>query len=246
MKRKHFILLAFIVAIGNLAGQNPSDYLKRMQQTLPESPEWTAWQQAEGELPPDFGQLPKSNLLPDPLRFLDGHPVGNTSAEWRTRRNEIWELFEKYVTGTFPPKPSITQIVLLDETKGEGYTVRNVRVTFGPQDKGSVRIRTIIPDRPPQEKLPVMISPNLLGWGATVIRRGYISAGYAGNDATDDAAPLKDVYPAYDFAALPRRAWLAQVVVDYLATLPQVDMQRIAINGYSRDGKMAMIAAALD
>ena len=62
----------------------------------------------------------------------------------------------------------------------------------------------------------------------------------------DDAAPLKDIYPEYDFAALPRRAWLAQIVVDYLATLPQVDMERIAINGYSRDGKMAMIAAALD
>lgn len=67
-------------------------------------------------------------------------------------------------------------------------------MTFGPQDKGSVRIRTIIPDRPPQEKLPVMISPNLIGWGATVIRRGYISAGYAGNDAMDDAAVLKDAY----------------------------------------------------
>jgi dienelactone hydrolase len=219
-----------------------------MRRTLPESPEWTAWQEADGELPPDFSLLPKSNLLPDPLHFLDGRPVGRTPEEWRERREEIWRLFEKYVTGTFPPKPSIEQVVLLDETKGEGYTVRNVRVTFGLQGKGSVRIRTVIPDSPAggREKLPVMISPNLAGWAATVIRRGYISAGYAGNDAMDDAAPLKDVYPDYDFAALPRRAWLAQVVVDYLLTLPQVDRERIAINGYSRDGKMAMIAAALD
>jgi pimeloyl-ACP methyl ester carboxylesterase len=225
------------------------DYMEWMQRTLPESPEWTAWQQATGELPPDFEQLPKSNLLPDPLHFLDGRPVGNTLAEWRARRNEIVQLFEKYVTGTFPPKPSVTQIVPLDETKGEGYTIRNVRVEFGPQGKGSVRIRVVIPDDGRQgrgEKFPVMISPNLPGWGATVIRRGYISAGYAGNDAMDDAAPLKDVYPDYDFAALPRRAWLAQVVVDYLATLPQADMERIAINGYSRDGKMAMMAAAFD
>jgi pimeloyl-ACP methyl ester carboxylesterase len=222
------------------------DYLEWMQRTLPESPEWKAWQQASGELPPDFGELPKSNLLPDPLRFLDGRPVGNTTAEWQTRRNEIRQLFEKYITGTFPPKPSITQVVLLDETKGKGYTVRNVRVEFGPQGKGSVRIRVVIPDGERQEKFPVMISPNLVGWGATVIRRGYISAGYAGNDAMDDAAPLKDVYPEYDFAALPRRAWLAQVVVDYLATLPQTDMEHIAINGYSRDGKMVMMAAAFE
>ena len=62
----------------------------------------------------------------------------------------------------------------------------------------------------------------------------------------DDAAPLKDLYPTYDFATLPRRAWLAGLVIDYLATVPQVDMKRIAINGYSRDGKMATLAAAFD
>ena len=59
-------------------------------------------------------------------------------------------------------------------------------------------------------------------------------------------APLKALYPDYDFATLPRRAWLAQIVLDYLETVPQVDMKCVAINGYSRDGKMATIAAALD
>jgi dienelactone hydrolase len=243
---KYVILMTIMIASGHLNGQTPGERLEWMQRTLPESQEWTAWQQRSGELPPDFGQLPKSNLLPDPLRFLDGRPVGNTPEEWRARRSEIRSLFEKYVTGTFPPRPSVTQVILLDETKGKGYTARNVRVAFGPQGKGSVRIRVVIPDSRQQEKLPVMISPSLAGWSATVIRRGYISAGYAGNDAMDDAAPLKDLYPEYDFAALPRRAWLAQVVTDYLATLPQVDMERIAINGYSRDGKMAMMAAAID
>ncbi|GHT22494.1 hypothetical protein AGMMS4957_12760 [Bacteroidia bacterium] len=198
------------------------------------------------EQTPDFEQLPKSNLLPDPLKFLDGRPVGNSPADWTARRHEIKHLFEKYMLGTFPPKPSIGNIVLLDETSGEGYLVRNVRVEFGPQNKGSVRIRMIIPKVAGGGKLPVMISPNLAGWGSTVIRRGYISAGYAGNDFMDDAEPLRELYPDYDFATLPRRAWLAQIVVDYLATLPEVDMTRIAINGYSRDGKMATIAAAFD
>src|SRR4030095_12678228 len=143
-------------------------------------------------------------------------------------------------------RPTINKIVLLDETKEQGYLVRNVRVEFGPQGKGSVRIRLVIPDGKNGEKLPVMISPNLTGWSSIVIRRGYISAGYAGNDAMDDAAPLKELYPEYDFATLPRRAWLASVVIDYLATIPQVDMNHIAINGYSRDGKMATLAAAID
>jgi dienelactone hydrolase len=220
------------------------EYLEWMRKTLPESPEWTAWQQQTGELPPDFSQLPKSNLLPDPLRFLDGRPVENTPAEWSLRRNEIKQLFERYVTGTFPPKPSIDRIVLLDETQGDGYLVRNVRVEFGAPRTVGVRVRVVIPAG--EGRRPVMISPSLTGWGATVIRRGYIAVGYAGNDWMDDAGALKDRYPEHDFATLPRRAWLAQVVVDYLATLPEADTERIAINGYSRDGKMALMAAAFD
>ncbi|MGV8093453.1 MAG: alpha/beta fold hydrolase [Mangrovibacterium sp.] len=230
----------------SMTGQERRAYLQWMQRSLPDVPEWTAWQQKTGELPPDFDQLPKSNLLPDPLRFFDGRPVRNTSDDWETRRNEIKQLFEKYVTGTFPDKPPIDKVVLLGETKGEGYLVRNVRVEFGSQGKGSVRIRLVIPDGAPGEKFPVIISPGLQGWSSVLIRRGYISAGYAGNDFMDDAAPLKELYPDHDFATLPRRAWLAGIVTDYLATLPQVDMERIAINGYSRDGKMALIAAAFD
>jgi pimeloyl-ACP methyl ester carboxylesterase len=89
------------------------------------------------------------------------------------------------------------------------------------------------------------MSPGLNGWPAA-LRRGYINAGFAASDAMDDAAALADLYPNYDFALLPRRGWAAGMVVDYLATLPQVDMKKIALFGYSRDGKMAAFGAALD
>ena len=62
----------------------------------------------------------------------------------------------------------------------------------------------------------------------------------------DDAAAFKELYPGYDFATLPRRAWAVQLVLDYLETVPQFDMKRVALFGYSRDGKMATMAAALD
>lgn len=194
----------------------------------------------------DFDQLPRTNRLPDPFLFFDGNPVAMTPEGWKVRRTEIVQLFEKYVTGTFPPKPSIGKIELIDETKGIGYTIRNMRVLFGPQNKGSVRIRLVIPNRMNGEKFPVLICPNLDGWASSLIRRGYISAGYAGNDRMDDSETLKAIYPDYDFATLSRRAWLAQIVVDYLETVPQVDKKHIAIFGYSRDGKMATYAAALD
>ena len=244
-----FVIFTLLIYAGILISMTSDDslsYLQWMQKSLPDVPEWTAWQKKTGELPPDFDKLPRSNLLPDPLRFLDGRAVKNSPEDWIARRDEIGKLFEKYMTGTFPPKPSIDKVVQLDETLSEGYLIRNVRVEFGPQSKGSVRIRLIIPKSSKGEKLPVLISPNLDGWGQQLIRRGYISAGFAGSDRMDDAEPLKDLYPDYDFATLPRRAWLVKIVLDYLETVPEVDIKHVAIFGYSRDGKMATIAAAFD
>ncbi|MDP4290248.1 MAG: alpha/beta fold hydrolase [Bacteroidota bacterium] len=248
MKRIIFCLLLSVCA-GTLLSMTPDEriaYLQWMKQTLPEVPEWTAWQQKTGELPPDFDQLPRTNLLPDPLRFLDGRSVKNNAIDWSARREEIRHLFEKYMIGTFPPKATITRVVPTSESRGSGYLTGDVRIEFGPQGKGSVRVRLVIPDGTAGSKFPVLICPNLAGWGPSLIRRGYISAGFAGNDMMDDAAALKDLYPDYDFATLGRRAWLVKVVLDYLETIPQVDMKRVAIFGYSRDGKMATIAAAMD
>lgn len=239
------VLAALFIAgsAGAMSLQERRDYLDWMLKTLPDVPSWDEWQKQSGELPPDFDALPKVNGLPDPLRFLDGRAV-KTPADWTARRAEIRRLFEQYDIGSLPPKPKLDRVVPLDETRGDGYVTRNVRLEFGPQGKGTMRVQVTIPDGGGLR--PVLISPNLAGWGPSLIRRGYISAGYAGNDGMDDAAALKDLYPQYDFAALPRRAWAVQLVIDYLQTLPQVDMKRIGLFGYSRDGKMATIAAAID
>jgi pimeloyl-ACP methyl ester carboxylesterase len=177
------------------------------------------------------------------MRFLDGRPV-NSRDDWQARRAEIRELYERYQLGTFPPKPKLDRAVVLEETAGDGYLTRDVRLEFGPGGKGAMRVRVVIPDG--AGPFPVLISSDLDGWSRALIRRGYISCGYAGNDRMDDAAPLADLYPDNDFAVLPRRAWAAGLVVDYLETLTQVDMQRVGIYGYSRNGKMAAIAAAID
>jgi pimeloyl-ACP methyl ester carboxylesterase len=218
-------------------------YLEKLLETLPDVPSFNQWLQKTAELPPDFDALPKVNGLPDPLKFLDGRPV-RTAAEWRLRRAEIRQLYEKYDIGTFPPKPKLDRVVALDETRGKGYTVRNVRLEYGPGSKGTTRVQVMIPDG--KGPFPVLISPNLAGWGPSLLRRGYISCGYAGNDGMDDEAALAGVYPEYDFATLPRRAWAAALVLDYLETLPQVDMKHVGMFGYSRDGKMAAIATAMD
>lgn len=238
--------LAFLCAapLRSMTLTERRDYLQWMLKTLPDDPPWDAWQRQSGELPPDFDALPRSNLIPDPLHFLDGRPVASRQ-DWAARRDEIFTLEQKYQTGTFPPKPKLDQVVLVDETRGPGYLTRNVLLKFGPGDKGSVHVRVVLPDNL-QGREPVLLCTSLEGWGPALLRRGYISAGYGGNDRMDDGVPLKDLYPNYDFATLPRRAWLVQVVIDYLDSLPQVDPDRIAIFGYSRDGKTVTTAAALD
>ena len=223
--------------------QERRQYLEKMLQTLPDVPLFRQWLEKTGEIPPDFDAFPKINGLPDPLKFLDGRPV-RTAAEWKARRAEVRQLLEKYDTGSFPPKPKLDRAVVLDETPGKGYLIRNVRLEFGPQSKGTIRVQVMIPEG--KGPFPVLISPNLAGWGPSLLRRGYISCGYAGNDGMDDAAALAALYPEYDFAALPRRSWAAGMVLDYLETLPQVDMKHVGMFGYSRDGKMATIATAID
>lgn len=251
MSRKITWLLILFSSIATLSmsamtEKERREYLEWMQKNMPQVEEFTAWQQKTGELPPDFDALPKSNLLPDPFTFLDGTPVGPGEAAWEKRRAEILSLFEKYVTGSFPAKPELGRVEVLDETKSGDYIVRNVKLWYGPQNKASVRVRVVIPDGEKGAKYPVLLAPSLAGWGNTVLRRGYISAGYAGGDFMDDAAQLVELYPDHDFSKLSRRAWMAHVVIDYLVSLPEVNDEQIAMFGYSRDGKMAMIAAALD
>jgi pimeloyl-ACP methyl ester carboxylesterase len=226
-----------------MTAEERRQYGEKLLQILPDVPSFKEWLARTGEMPPDFDAFPKVNGLPDPLRFLDGRIV-RRAQDWKARRAEIRQLFEKYDVGSFPPKPKLDRAVVIDETPGRGYLIRNVRLEFGPGSKATMRVQLMIPEG--TGPFPVLISPNLTGWAPSLLRRGYISAGYAANDGMDDANALAQVYPDYDFALLPRRAWAVVMVLDYLESVPQVDMKHVGMTGYSRDGKMAMIASAMD
>ncbi len=246
LRRVLTIALLVLAAFPQLHALTPEErrqYLTKLQGIIPDVPSFRQWLDKTGELPPDFDALPRVNGLPDPLRFQNGRAV-LTPVDWKARHTEIRQLFEKYQTGTFPQRPKLDRAVVLDETHGKGYLIRNVRLEFGPESKGTMRVQVMIPDG--KGPFPVLMAPSLAGWGPSLLRRGYISAGFAGNDGMDDAAALAQLYPDYDFALLPRRGWAAGMVVDYLATLPEVDMKHIGLFGYSRDGKMAAYGAALD
>lgn len=223
-------------------------YLEKFVQTLPMVPSFNAWLDHTHELPPDFDAFPKINTLPDPLLFVNGRKV-KSAEDWKARRAEIFALEQKYDIGTFPPKPALANVVVVSENNTNGQITRTLRLEFGPDQKATLRAVVTIPAG--AGPFPVMISPSIntpgaAAFGGVALSRGYISAGFAGNDSQNDANAYVPLYPDFDFADLPRRSWSCQMLVDYLYTLPQVDKAHIALNGYSRDGKMALIAAALD
>src|ERR1700758_1145765 len=124
MRRKPLTLLFAALTVlrpaAAMSEQERREYLDQMLKVLPNAPQFKQWLDKTGELPPDFDAFPRVNGLPDPLKFLDGRPVRNTS-DWKLRRQEIGQLYQKYDLGTFPPKPSLNRVVPLDETRGQGY-----------------------------------------------------------------------------------------------------------------------------
>jgi pimeloyl-ACP methyl ester carboxylesterase len=218
-------------------------YLEKLLKILPAVPAFRQWLQKTGELPPDFDALPRHNDLPDPLRFFNGKPV-TTPQEWEARRAEIKELFQKYVLGTFPPRPKIDRVVQVDEVRGEGVVTRRVRLEFGPGRRGRVSVELFIPDG--KGPLPVLMGPGIRAWAQLAVRRGYLCAVYAGADSNEETDALAELYPNYDFALLPRRVWSGMMALDYVQTLPQADMKHVGFAGHSWAGKTALMGAAFD
>lgn len=230
-------------------------YQENLEQILPTVPSFDEWLGKTGELPPDFDALPRVNSLPDPLTFVDGKRKVKTPADWRKRRAEIIKYYEMYDIGTIPPKPKLDRIVPVDPSQtgsgnqgfgsrgagppAEGSVTRTVDLVYGPKSQITNRITLTIP--PGKGPFPVLI-----GGRPGITTRGYIACSMNQSVDPPSAPNIAKYYPGYTFGTMGQTAFTAQMIVDYLYTLPEVDKQCIAITGYSRTGKMAAIAAMLD
>jgi hypothetical protein len=95
---------------------------------------------------------------------------------------------------------------------------------------------------------PVFLTQhNHRGWALVALRRGYAAGVYSAADSQDDTDTFVAAYPEQDWSRLTRRAWATSRVIDYLQqSVPQADKKRIALTGHSRNGKLSLIASALD
>jgi dienelactone hydrolase len=223
------------------------EYLKQLKRLLPGVPQWDAWLEKSRELPPDFEAMPSMPQLPDPLLGeIGGRLVPITKAEdWPKQRARIMSLFHQWVLGRVPPPPDNLKATVLSERRGPSARVREVRLAFGPNQAATLRLLLLIPDGP--GPFPVFLTQEeLRDWAHVAVRRGYLACVYATADDRDDTDTFVAPYSEYDWGRLTRRAWATSRVIDYLATLPEADTQRVALSGHSRYGKQSVIAAAMD
>jgi dienelactone hydrolase len=205
---------------------------------------WEDWQRRTGELPPRFSELPAHPFLPNLLAGL------KSRADWRKRRELIRKDVEHLLTGRMPPAPDNLRAVVIGERHENTILVRDVRLEFGPDHRGTLRVQLLIP--PADRPRPVFLTNHnrKRPWAATAVARGYIGAIYFAADPVygpeDDSDKFIELYPDYDFSCLARWAWAASRAVDYLYTVPEVDRACIAISGHSRNAKQAVIAGAFD
>lgn len=206
------------------------------------------WLKRTGELPPDFDKMPSIPFLPDPLILDEGGkniPV-TSAAQWKEKRQWMKEQLEYYITGTYPKSPGDFKVKVLSEKKEGSTTLRMVELSFGPQEQAKLTIELMIPQG--KGSFPVFMTQwNHRGWAQIAVRRGYTACVYAASDAKDDTEKYSEIWSGkYDFTRLMRRAFGTFRAIDYLHTLPIVDKERIALTGHSRNGKLALMAAAFD
>lgn len=206
------------------------------------------WLKRTSELPPDFDILPSIPYLPDPLIEDEGGkniPI-TSAAQWKEKRHWMKEQLEYYITGTYPQSSDDFRVKVLSEKYDESTLLRMVELSFGPQEQAKLTIELMIPQG--KGPFPVfMTQGSHRGWAQIAVRRGYIGCVYAASDLKDDTEKYSEIWSGeYDFTRLMRRAFGTFRAIDYLYTLPNVDKEKIALTGHSRNGKLALMAAAFD
>jgi hypothetical protein len=226
--------------------------------------------------PPANYDEAKANPYPltNPLRLANGQPVRDAATWWHQRRPEILRTFATEVYGKIPANaPAVTwHVTSVDSSAVSGTAIRKtilgqVDDSAYPAASAHIDLTLYLPAKatgpmpviveviaggtnaktPPQ--LPVAL-PLILarGWGCATCSTYTLQA--------DTGAGLKNGVIGIVNRGQPRKpdqwgalaawSWGSSRAIDYLETDKAVDAKRLGIEGHSRWGKTALLAAALD
>jgi hypothetical protein len=149
-------------------------------------------------------KLPVRDEMPDPLVFFNGEKV-TTKDQWQKRREELKDLFQHYMYGTFPRVVPVTATILHvnDQFLDGKATLKEVQLSFGPANCPKINLLVVLPNGR-KEPVPCFVGPNFSGNHTLVddalvaIPRGWMYPGQPGvkeNRATEDGrGKAKDVW----------------------------------------------------
>ncbi len=203
-----------------------------------------------------YETLPEQYELPDPFRKSNGTRVSSPE-EWPAQRTYLKAMLSHYLYGGMPPAPgNVEGAVTTAASAPDGRAVcETVQLRFGPEHSLNLDLRICRPagagpfpvliwnDFGEQDVCPIL--DELIDRGIALVRFDKTQLG------TDSfqffrQSPVLRAYPDCKAGAIAVWAWGCSRVIDWLLTLPWAAADKIAVTGYSRNGKVALCAGIYD
>jgi hypothetical protein len=212
--------------------------------------------------------------LPDALTYNDGRKIRSQKQWNKDRRQEVLELFRKYVYGRIPDTEYSKTFRIVNEdpdAMSGNATLKQVDITIASEGKSLVINLTMFVPNKVKKPAPAFLLINNRGpantdparkvksefWPAEeVIGRGYAIAVFYNADVDPDNFDnfQNGIHGILDrgvraddtWGTISAWAWGASRCMDYFETDKDIDQGRIAVVGHSRGGKTALWAGAED
>jgi hypothetical protein len=212
--------------------------------------------------------------LPAALAFDDGRPV-KSARDWKKRRAEIVEHFDREVYGRMPKQvPGVTWSVKESREDMVGGKPVLFRKLVGHVDNSAYPLITVdieaeLTTPKDAKHVPVIVeffpfefrgrfpAPPSPTWQEQVIAKGWAYAVLSTStiQADNGAGLTRGIIGLVnkgqprkpdDWGSLRAWAWGASRLLDHLETVPEVDAKRSVIEGVSRFGKASLVTMAYE
>ncbi len=267
--RMSFLLFLLLVVASSTAAQTPTPtppLVYDVENTGADCPPPTL-------LP--YDQLPFTRPLTDPFLWSDGSGRSTAFSDWRCRRNEIKKAIEKWDIGPKPDRSDLTITAVYTPGDPGTLTVDVLRLSNGRTLRLTSPIN-LPSGTAPAGGWPALIRMALAPTGAEgpsgIAGIDYVHNDVteyaAGQQISHAADPYFLMYPEYNAGPCPPApapcgatqvgqyaAWSwgvsrlidgMEIAKNQLVNPLPIDLKRLAVNGCSYAGKMALFAGAFD